>query len=155
MVEPNQEITSMLTGADINEFSENHINNSTHKYRSVVGDVFDTIKFITECTKPTIALVNGAAVGGGNEFQMACDMAIASEEHAYFMQVGPKVGSVPAGGATQWLPILIGERRAREMIYLYVDGVLAGSSSLGSDYGLLDLAAPVVARHGNQDLYFK
>ena len=53
---------AFCTGADINEFSGTHIKNSTHKYRSVVGDVFDTIKFITECTKPTIALVNGAAV---------------------------------------------------------------------------------------------
>jgi enoyl-CoA hydratase/carnithine racemase len=109
---------AFCTGADINEFSGTHIKNSTHKYRQVVGDVFDTIKFITESTKPTIALVNGAAVGGGNELQAACDLAIASEENAYFMQVGTKVGSVPAGGATQWLPIIVGERRAKEMIYL-------------------------------------
>lgn len=109
---------AFCTGADINEFSSTHLNNSTHKYRWVVGDVFDTIQFLSQIPKPTIALVNGAAVGGGNELQAACDLAIASEENAYFMQVGPRVGSVPAGGATQWLPILVGERRAKEMLFL-------------------------------------
>ncbi len=108
---------AFCTGADINEFSSIHLNNSSQKYRWVVGDVFDTIQFLAQTPKPTIALVNGAAVGGGNELQAACDLAIASE-NAYFMQVGPKVGSVPAGGATQWLPILVGERRAKEMMYL-------------------------------------
>jgi len=108
---------AFCTGADLKEFSSTHIKNSTHKYRWVVGDVFDTIQFLAQTPKPTIAVVNGAAVGGGNELQAACDLAIASEEHAYFMQVGPRVGSVPAGGATQWLPILIGERRAKEMLY--------------------------------------
>jgi enoyl-CoA hydratase/carnithine racemase len=108
---------AFCTGADINEFSGSHIKGSTHQYRWVVGDVLDTIRFITETTKPTVARVNGAAVGGGNELQAACDLAIASES-AYFMQVGPRVGSVPAGGGTQWLPIMIGERRAKEMVYL-------------------------------------
>src|SRR5262249_7776427 len=71
--------------------------------------------------KPTVARVNGMAVGGGNEFQMACDLAVAAE-HAYFRQVGVARGSVPAGGATQWLPILIGDRRAREMLWLCEGG---------------------------------
>ncbi|MBI4415728.1 MAG: hypothetical protein HY557_01940, partial [Euryarchaeota archaeon] len=64
-----------------------------------------------------IARVNGVCAGGGNELHMACDLSVAVED-ADFMQVGAKVGSVAAGGATQWLPILIGDRRAREMLYL-------------------------------------
>src|SRR5207244_10267075 len=59
-------------------------------------------------------------VGGENEFQMACDLAIAAD-HAIFRHVGVARGSVPAGGATQWLPLLIGERRAREMLLLCED----------------------------------
>jgi enoyl-CoA hydratase/carnithine racemase len=56
-------------------------------------------------------------VGGGNELNLACDLAVAAE-HAVFRQVGTRVGSVAAGGATQWLPITIGDRRAREMLFL-------------------------------------
>jgi len=67
--------------------------------------------------KPVIARVNGVCAGGGNEFHIACDLSVAAE-HAEFLQVGTRVGSVAAGGATQWLPLLIGDRRAREMLYL-------------------------------------
>jgi enoyl-CoA hydratase/carnithine racemase len=57
------------------------------------------------------------AVGGGNESQMACDLAVMAE-HAWIGQVGTRVGSVAAGGATQWLPLHVGDRRAREMLLL-------------------------------------
>jgi enoyl-CoA hydratase/carnithine racemase len=57
------------------------------------------------------------AVGGGNELHLACDLSVAAE-HAVFRQVGTKVGSVAAGGATQWLPLAVGDRRAREMLLL-------------------------------------
>ncbi|MBI3915239.1 MAG: enoyl-CoA hydratase/isomerase family protein [Chloroflexi bacterium] len=67
--------------------------------------------------KPTIARLNGMVVGGGNEFNMSCDLAIAAE-HVTIRQVGNSRGSVAAGGATQWLPIMVGDRRARQMLWL-------------------------------------
>ena len=67
--------------------------------------------------KPTVARINGICVGGGNELQMACDLAVMVDD-AYIRHVGPEHGSVPAGGATQWLPIMVGERRAREIVLL-------------------------------------
>lgn len=108
---------AFCTGADVKEFSETNINLHSQQYLHVVGAVCDTIKFVQYMSKPTIARVNGAAVGGGNELQLACDLAVAAD-HAYFMQVGVRVGSVAAGGATQWLPLLVGDRRAREILYL-------------------------------------
>jgi enoyl-CoA hydratase/carnithine racemase len=48
---------------------------------------------------------------------MACDLTVMVED-AFIRHVGLEHGSVPAGGATQWLPIMIGDRRAREMILL-------------------------------------
>lgn len=67
--------------------------------------------------KPVIAVVDGYAIGAGNELQIMCDLTIASDR-SIFGQVGPRVGSVPVWGATQLLPRLVGERKAREMIYL-------------------------------------
>ena len=57
------------------------------------------------------------AVGGGNESQLACDLAVMADD-TYLGQVGTAVGSVAAGGATQWLSIHVGDRRAREMLFL-------------------------------------
>jgi naphthoate synthase len=66
---------------------------------------------------PVIAMVNGWCMGGGHELCLWCDVVIASE-HAVFGQTGAKVGACPTVGATQYLPRIIGERLAREMIFL-------------------------------------
>jgi dihydroxynaphthoic acid synthetase len=66
---------------------------------------------------PVIAMVNGACMGGGHELALWCDLVIASED-AVLGQSGAKVGACPTVGATQYLPRIIGERLAREMIFL-------------------------------------
>jgi enoyl-CoA hydratase/carnithine racemase len=70
--------------------------------------------------KPTIARLNGMVVGGGNEVNLSCDLAIAAD-HIIIKQVGAARGSVAAAGATQWLPLVVGERRAREILFLCED----------------------------------
>ena len=65
---------------------------------------------------PVIAMVNGWCMGGGNELALWCDIVVASE-NAVFGQTGAKVGACPTVGATQYLPRVIGERLAREMIF--------------------------------------
>jgi dihydroxynaphthoic acid synthetase len=66
---------------------------------------------------PVIARINGWCMGGGNEFNTFCDLAIASDR-ARFGQTGARVGACPVMGATQYLPFFIGERKAKEMIFL-------------------------------------
>lgn len=66
---------------------------------------------------PVFAAVNGAAVGGGNELVVACDLAIAAES-AYFGQTGPRIGSAPVLGGTNMLAISIGDKRAKEVSFL-------------------------------------
>jgi dihydroxynaphthoic acid synthetase len=66
---------------------------------------------------PVIAMVNGWCMGGGHELALWCDLVIASE-NAVLGQTGAKVGACPTVGATQYLPRIIGERLAREMIFL-------------------------------------
>ncbi len=65
---------------------------------------------------PVIAMINGWCMGGGHELALWCDVAIASE-NAVLGQTGAKVGACPTVGATQYLPRIIGERLAREMIF--------------------------------------
>jgi len=78
------------------------------------ADLHDRLRSIG---KPTIARINGVCVGGGQELQLACDLSVMVDD-AYIQHVGPEHGSVPAGGATQWLPLVVGDRRAREIIML-------------------------------------
>ena len=66
---------------------------------------------------PVIAMVNGWCMGGGHELALWCDLVIASD-NAVFGQTGARVGACPTVGATQYIPRLIGERLAREMIFL-------------------------------------
>jgi 6-oxo-cyclohex-1-ene-carbonyl-CoA hydrolase len=60
-----------------------------------------------EYDKPVICRVNGMRVGGGQELGMACDFSIASDL-AVFSQAGPKHGSAPDGGSTDFLPLFVG-----------------------------------------------
>ena len=66
---------------------------------------------------PVIAMVNGWCMGGGHELALWCDLVIASE-NAVLGQTGARVAACPTVGATQYLPRIIGERLAREMIFL-------------------------------------
>jgi 1,4-dihydroxy-2-naphthoyl-CoA synthase len=91
--------------------------------------------------KPTIARINGIVVGGGNEVQMACDLSIAAiGEGLYISQVGNEVGSVAAGGATQWLAMFIGDRRAKNMLLRTLDAKI--SMPKAEEWGLINEAVP-------------
>ena len=67
----------------------------------------DMVSAILGCDKPVICRVNGMRIGGGQEIGMACDFTVA-QDMARFGQAGPKHGSAPIGGATDFLPVMIG-----------------------------------------------
>ncbi len=71
----------------------------------------DMVTAILQCDKPVICRVNGMRVGGGQEIGMACDFSLASDL-AIFGQAGPKHGSAPDGGSTDFLPLFVGIERA-------------------------------------------
>lgn len=73
------------------------------------------IRAIIGAPKPVIAAVDGAAVGFGCDLALACDLRLASTE-AYFQSKFVKIGLMPDGGGTFWLPRLIGLARAMEMM---------------------------------------
>ena len=72
---------------------------------------------ITHLGKPTIAAVNGLALGGGMELSMACDLRIVAA-NAQMGQPEIKLGLFPGAGGTQRLPRLVGAGVAKELMYL-------------------------------------
>jgi enoyl-CoA hydratase/carnithine racemase len=106
---------AFCTGADLDEQARMGANSGQYwRWMGAFVEMHDRLRNIG---KPTIARINGACVGGGQELQLACDFGVIVDD-AYLQHVGPEHGSVPAGGATQWLPLVIGDRRAREMVLL-------------------------------------
>ena len=79
--------------------------------------MLETAMTIRGLPVPVIAMVNGYCMGGGHELALWCDLVVASE-NAVFGQTGARVGACPTVGATQYLPRIIGERLAREMIFM-------------------------------------
>ncbi len=107
---------AFCTGADVKEQAEEFLNEPS-KYWKWMGLFIQCHERLRNLGKPTIARLNGMVVGGGHEFNLSCDLAIAAE-HVTIRQVGAARGSVAAAGATPVLPLVIGDRRAREMLFL-------------------------------------
>jgi enoyl-CoA hydratase/carnithine racemase len=75
------------------------------------------IKAVVRCERPTIAMMDGAAVGFGADLAFACDLRVAST-HAYAQERFVRIGLMPDGGGSFWLPRLIGTARAMQLILL-------------------------------------
>ncbi len=83
------------------------------EYRQYMRLFNDMVTAILHCDKPVICRVNGMRIAGGQEIGMACDFSVA-QDLALFGQAGPKHGSAPDGGSTDFLPIFVGAERAME-----------------------------------------
>ena len=103
------------TGADLDE--QQQFVDRPNDYWDWMSRFIEAIESIKDCAKPVVARLNGMVVGGGNELNIACDLAIAADD-VVFRHVGPSRGSLPSGGATQWMSLLVGDRRAREIILM-------------------------------------
>ncbi|WP_354700581.1 1,4-dihydroxy-2-naphthoyl-CoA synthase [Paraconexibacter sp. AEG42_29] len=132
-----------LTGAGDRAFSTG----GDQKQRAETGDYgpsetglfeIDSLhRVIRDCPKPTIAAVNGFAIGGGHVLHVLCDLTIAADT-AKFGQVGPKVGSFDAGFGTGYLARVVGEKKARE-IWLMLRQYTAEEAA---DMGLVNKVVP-------------
>jgi len=103
------------TGADLNE--QEGFLQRPRDYWKWMGEFIEVHERLRNLGKPSIARLNGIVVGGGNEFNMSCDLAVAADD-IYIRQVGTSHGSVALAGATQFLPLIVGDRRAREILLL-------------------------------------
>ncbi|MFD2234548.1 6-oxocyclohex-1-ene-1-carbonyl-CoA hydratase [Phaeospirillum tilakii] len=101
---------AFCTGGNTKEYAEYYAGNP-QEYRQYMRLFNDMVSAILGCDKPVICRVNGMRIGGGQEIGMACDFSVA-QDLARFGQAGPKHGSAPIGGATDFLPVMIGAERA-------------------------------------------
>lgn len=106
---------AFCTGADLNE--QKQFIQRPRDYYKWMGEFIEVHERLRNLGKPTLARLNGIVVGGGNEFNLSCDLAVAADD-IYIRHVGTSHGSVPLAGATQFLPLVVGERRAREILLL-------------------------------------
>jgi 6-oxo-cyclohex-1-ene-carbonyl-CoA hydrolase len=103
---------SFCTGGNTKEYAEYYAGNPPEykQYMRLFNDMMDSIM---RCDKPVVNRVNGMRVAGGQEIGMACDFTI-TVDTAMFGQAGPKHGSAPDGGSTDFLPLYVGFSRAME-----------------------------------------
>ena len=101
---------SFCTGGNTEEYSEYYAG-KPGEYRQYMRLFNDMVSAILACDKPVINRVNGMRIGGGQEIGMACDFTLAADT-ARFGQAGPKHGSAPDGGSTDFLHLYVGFRDA-------------------------------------------
>jgi 6-oxo-cyclohex-1-ene-carbonyl-CoA hydrolase len=101
---------AFCTGGNTKEYAEYYAGNP-QEYRQYMRLFNDMVSSILGCDKPVICRVNGMRIGGGQEIGMACDFTI-TQDLANFGQAGPKHGSAAIGGATDFLPLMIGAEQA-------------------------------------------
>jgi len=104
---------AFMAGANIKEFPDKIGRNDVKEYSMNMHRVFNLIDFLPQ---PTIAVINGLALGGGCELALTCDIRIA-EAHAQIGLPEIKLGLFPGAGGTQRLPRLVGEAKAKEIMF--------------------------------------
>ena len=101
---------AFCTGGNTKEYAEYYAG-QPQEYRQYMRLFNDMVSAILGCDKPVVCRVNGMRIGGGQEIGMAADFTVA-QDLANFGQAGPKHGSAAIGGATDFLPVMIGCEQA-------------------------------------------
>ena len=103
---------AFCTGGNTKEYAEYYAGNP-EEYRQYMRLFNDMVSAILMCDKPVVCRVNGMRIAGGQEIGMACDFTVA-QDMAIFGQAGPRHGSAPDGGSTDFLPLFVGIESAME-----------------------------------------
>jgi enoyl-CoA hydratase/carnithine racemase len=117
---------AFCAGADLKE----RIGMSDEEVRAQLRAYRTELAWLGTAPFPVVAAVNGAALGGGLELALSCDLRIAAQ-HAVFALTETSLGIIPAAGGTQRLPRLVGEAKALELILLATRLDAAEASRIG------------------------
>jgi 6-oxo-cyclohex-1-ene-carbonyl-CoA hydrolase len=120
---------AFCTGGNTAEYAEYYAGRP-EEYRQYMRLFNDMVSAILLCDKPVICRVNGMRIAGGQEIGMACDFTIA-QDLAMFGQAGPRHGSAPDGGSTDFLPLFVGVEAAMESCTLCESWSAYKASRLG------------------------
>jgi len=98
-----------------------------------IDDLHALIRAIVHAPKPFVAGIDGAAVGFGCDLALACDLRVISTR-GYLQEIFVKIGLMPDGGGTFWMPRLVGLGRAMEYLLLgtRIDAALAREIGLAN-----------------------
>lgn len=124
---------AFCTGADTSE-RPGMTDEQVRRRRRIAPAAFSAAR---NCTKPVIAYVHGYALGSGLELAISCDIVVAADDTKMGL-IETVRGSIPAGGGTQILPALIGQARAKELVF-------TGRRFTGTDaerWGIVSYALP-------------
>lgn len=102
---------AFCAGADLKE----RATMSVDEVRALLLAYESELGWLEAIEAPTLAAINGVALGGGLELALLCDLRVATE-HAVLGLPETSLGVIPAAGGTQRLPRLLGEPRAKELI---------------------------------------
>ncbi|MBI5364173.1 MAG: 6-oxocyclohex-1-ene-1-carbonyl-CoA hydratase [Planctomycetes bacterium] len=103
---------AFCTGGNTAQYAEYYAGRP-EEYRQYMRLFNDMVSAILMCDKPVICRVNGMRIAGGQEIGMACDFSVA-QDLANFGQAGPRHGSAPDGGSTDFLPLFVGIEAAMQ-----------------------------------------
>ncbi len=129
---------AFCTGGNTKEYAEYYAGNP-QEYKQYMRLFNDMVTTILSCDKPVINRVNGMRIAGGQEIGMACDFTIAADT-ARFGQAGPKHGSAPDGGSTDFLHLFVGINQAIESCTLCEPW----SAHRAAGLGLINKVVPVL-----------
>lgn len=135
---------AFIGGGDIKDFQGRSGVWFREEFRDEMAKLEDAIE---SSRAPVIAAVNGAALGGGTEIAMMCDMIVAAES-AQFGQPEIKLGFIPGAGGTQRLTHLVGYMKAKELI-------LTGRQVPAAEAADIGLASEVVADEEFEDRVYE
>lgn len=134
---------AFCTGGNTAEYAEYYAGRP-EEYRQYMRLFNDMVSAILTCDKPVICRANGMRIGGGQEIGMACDFTVA-QDLALFGQAGPKHGSAPDGGSTDFLPLFVGMEAAMESCTLCEHW----SAYKAARLGLLTSVVPALVVNGD------
>ncbi len=133
---------AFCTGGNTKEYAEYYSSRPTEY--GLYMDLFNgMVDAILNCKKPVLCRVNGMRVAGGQEVGMACDLSISSDL-AVYGQAGPRHGSAPVGGATDFMPWALG---IEDAMWSCVSCELWSAYKM-KNKGLLSKVVPVIKQDG-------
>ncbi len=134
---------AFCTGGNTKEYAEYYSKrpNEYGEYMELFNHMVDSILM---CKKPVINRVNGMRVAGGQEIGMACDVAIASDL-AVFGQAGPRHGSSPDGGSSDFLPWMLS---IEDALWNCISCELWSAYKM-KRLGLINKTVPIINDYGN------